>query len=60
LGFVAIKMGRRQGAEKSVKLAHEMLTGSAKDLHDTIQAELINKDDVDKYIDLHKQLGDIK
>jgi hypothetical protein len=53
-------MGRRQGAEKSVKLAHEMLTGSAKDLHDTIQAELINKDDVDKYIDLHKQLGDIK
>ena len=47
-------------AEKSVKMAHDMLTGNAKDLHDTIQAELITKDDVDKYIDLHKQLGDIK
>jgi hypothetical protein len=35
-------------------------TWSAQDLHDTIQAELINKDDVDKYIDLHKQLGNIK
>jgi inositol transport system substrate-binding protein len=47
-------------AEKSLKLAHEMLTGDPKDLHDTIQAELITKDNVDKYIDLHKQLGDIK
>lgn len=47
-------------AEKSVKMAHEMLTDDPKDLHDTIQAELITKDNVDKYIDLHKQLGDIK
>ena len=47
-------------AEKSVKMAHDMLTGNAKDPHDTIEAELITKDDVDKYIDLHKQLGDIK
>jgi inositol transport system substrate-binding protein len=47
-------------AEKSLKLAHEMLTGDPKEFHDTIQAELITKDNVDKYIDLHKQLGDIK
>jgi hypothetical protein len=47
-------------AEKSVKLAHDMLTDDPKYLHDTIQAELITKDNVDKYIDLHKQLGDIK
>jgi inositol transport system substrate-binding protein len=47
-------------AEKSLKLAHEMLTDDPKELHDTIQAELITKDNVDKYIDLHKQLGDIK
>jgi inositol transport system substrate-binding protein len=47
-------------AEKSLKLAHEMLTDDPKEFHDTIQAELITKDNVDKYIDLHKQLGDIK
>jgi hypothetical protein len=43
-----------------MKMAHDMLTGNATNLHDTIQAELITKDNVDKYIELHKQLGDIK
>lgn len=47
-------------AAKSMKMAHDMLTGNATNLHDTIQAELITKDNVDKYIELHKQLGDIK
>ena len=47
-------------AEKSMKLAHDMLTGQATNLHEFIQAELITKDNVDKYIELHKQLGNIK
>ena len=47
-------------AVKSIKMAHDMLTGSATKLQDTIQAELITKDNVDKYIELHKQIGDIK
>jgi inositol transport system substrate-binding protein len=47
-------------AEKSMKLAHEMLTGTPTNLHDEIQAELITKDNVDKYIELHKKLGNIK
>ena len=47
-------------AEKSVKLANDMLTDDPKDLHQTIPAELITKDNIDKYIELHKQLGDIK
>jgi inositol transport system substrate-binding protein len=47
-------------AEKSMKLAHDMLTGKATNHHDSIEAELITKDNVDKYIELHKKLGDIK
>jgi inositol transport system substrate-binding protein len=47
-------------AEKCLKLGHDMLTGKATNLHEFIQAELITKDNVDKYIQLHKQLGNIK
>ena len=47
-------------AIKSVALAHEMLLGKAKKLTDEIQAELITKDNVDQFIKLHKELGNIK
>ena len=47
-------------AVKSVALAHEMLIGKAKKLTDEIQAELITKDNVDEFIKLHKELGNIK
>lgn len=47
-------------AVKSVKMAHDILTGANPDLHQLIEAQLITKDNVDKYIDLHKSLGDIK
>jgi inositol transport system substrate-binding protein len=47
-------------ATKSVAMAHDILTGKAKVLTDQIQAELITKDNVDKYIALHKELGNIK
>jgi inositol transport system substrate-binding protein len=47
-------------AVKSMKLAHDMLTGVKADLHQTIDADLIDKDNVDKFIELHKTLGNIK
>jgi inositol transport system substrate-binding protein len=47
-------------AVKSVKMAHDILIGANPDLHQTIDAQLITKDNVDKYIELHKSLGDIK
>jgi inositol transport system substrate-binding protein len=47
-------------ATKSVAMAHDILTGKATKLTDQIQAELITKDNVDKYLALHKQLGNIK
>jgi inositol transport system substrate-binding protein len=47
-------------AKKSVAMAHDILTGKAKVLTDQIQAELITKDNADKYIALHKELGNIK
>ncbi len=47
-------------AAKVVKLAQDMLTGVKADTNQTIQAELITKDNVDKYIELHKSLGNIK
>jgi inositol transport system substrate-binding protein len=47
-------------AVKSMKLAHDMLTGAKADLHQTIDADLITKDNVDKFIELHKTLGNIK
>ena len=47
-------------AEKSVKLAHDILTGTKANMTQQIQAELITKDNVDKYIELHKKLGNIQ
>lgn len=48
-------------ATKSVAMANDILSGK-KDvkLTDQIQAELITKENVDKYIALHKELGNIK
>lgn len=47
-------------AAKVVKLAQDMLTGVKADTNQKIEAELITKDNVDKYIELHKKLGNIK
>ncbi|HEV7317464.1 MAG TPA: sugar ABC transporter substrate-binding protein [Ensifer sp.] len=47
-------------AEKSVKLAHDMLTGAKAETTQQIEAELITKDNADNYIELHKKLGNIK
>jgi inositol transport system substrate-binding protein len=47
-------------AVKSMKLAHDLLIGEKADLHQTIDADLITKDNVDKFIELHKSLGNIK
>ena len=47
-------------AVRSVKMAHEILTGGKPDTHQMIQAKLYTKDNVDECIDLHKSIGDIK
>ena len=47
-------------AEKTIKLAHDMLTGVKADTTQKIEAQLIDKEDVDKFIELHKKLGTIK
>jgi len=47
-------------AVRSMKLAHDLLIGEKADLHQTIDADLITKDNVDKFIELHKSLGNIK
>ncbi len=47
-------------AQKSVAMANGILTGKATVLTDQIQAELITRDNVDRFIALHKELGNIK
>ncbi|MCZ3378147.1 sugar ABC transporter substrate-binding protein [Rhizobium sp. AG207R] len=47
-------------AEKTIKLAHDMVTGVKADTNQKIEAELIDKDDVDKYVELQKKLGNIQ
>jgi inositol transport system substrate-binding protein len=47
-------------AVRSVKMAHDILTGGNPDTHQMIQAKLYTKDNVDECIDLHKSIGDIK
>ena len=47
-------------AVRSVKMAHDILTGGKPDTHQMIQAKLYTKDNVDECIDLHKSTGDIK
>ena len=46
-------------AEKSVKLAHDLLTGAATETTQQIESELITSDNADDYIALHKELGNI-
>lgn len=47
-------------AEKSVKLVHDLVTGATK--HDVtfIDCDLITKDNVDKFIQMHKEAGNLK
>lgn len=47
-------------AEKSMKMAHDMLTGKKVDAKiDFITAELITKDNAAKYIEMHKKAGNM-
>ena len=47
-------------AEKSMKMAHDMLTGKKVDAKiDFITAELITKDNASKYIEMHKKAGNM-
>jgi inositol transport system substrate-binding protein len=47
-------------AVRSIKMAHDILTGANPDTHQMIQAKLYTKENVDECIDLHKSIGDIK
>lgn len=47
-------------AELSVKMSHDLLTGKKVTTPQFITAELITKDNVDKFIQMHKELGNIK
>ena len=47
-------------AELSVKMSHDLLTGQKVATPQFITAELITKDNVDKFIQMHKELGNIK
>jgi len=47
-------------AEKSMKMAHDMLTGKKVDAKiDFITAELITKDNAQKYIEMHRKAGNM-
>ena len=47
-------------AELSMKMSHDLLTGKKVTSPQFITAELITKDNVDKFIQMHKELGNIK
>ena len=47
-------------AELSVKMSHDLLTGQKVATPQFITAELITKDNVDKFIQMHKELGNLK
>lgn len=47
-------------AEMSVKLSHELLTGKKVSYPQFITADLITKDNVDKFIKMHQELGNLK
>ena len=47
-------------AELSVKMSHDLLIGKKVATPQFITAELITKDNVDKFIQMHKELGNIK
>ena len=47
-------------AELSVKMSHDLLTGKKITTPQFITAELITKDTADKFIKMHKDLGNIK
>jgi len=47
-------------AELSVKMSHDLLTGKKVASPQFISAELITKENADKFIKMHKDLGNIK
>ncbi len=47
-------------AELSVKMSYDLLTGKTVTTPQFITADLITKDNVDKFIQMHKELGNIK
>ena len=47
-------------AEMSVKMSHDLLTGKKVATPQFITAELITKENVDKFIKMHKDLGNLK
>ena len=47
-------------AELSMKMSHDLLTGKKVTSPQFITAELITKDNVDKFIQMHRELGNIK
>ena len=47
-------------AEMSVKLSHDLLTGKKVSYPQFITADLITKDNVDKFIKMHQELGNLK
>ena len=47
-------------AEKNIKVAHDLVTGKIKQIDTDIDCPLITKDNVDKYIEIHKKSGAIQ
>jgi inositol transport system substrate-binding protein len=47
-------------AELSVKMSYELLTGKKVETPQFITADLITRENVDKFIQMHKELGNIK
>jgi len=48
-------------AEKSMKMAHDLLTGKMKEPKmDFITADLITRENADRFIQMHKDAGNMK
>ena len=47
-------------AAKNMSVAHDLLTGKIQQIDTDIDCPLVNKDNVDKYIEIHKKAGAIK
>jgi inositol transport system substrate-binding protein len=47
-------------AELSVKMSHDLLTGKEVASPQYIAAELITRDNADRFIQMHRELGNIK
>ena len=47
-------------AAKNIKVAHELLTGKIKQVDTNIDCPLITKENVDKYLEIHRKAGAIQ